>query len=194
MPRPTVLRDRPKTRLALLVLLLGASLAVLFRPISEPVTRVADWALVTQPSSEARCRAPRTGEARWRVEVPAGFEVLTRTIGRALGPTCEGACTATVVAEVRPTWVDQPNFFTGFGRLSVPVVLRRQVDACSDAFELLLDARIELGTRGSTPRAEHHAGRLIGGFFRGLYAAKRPWPEFRGARAARAVPVAAETY
>lgn len=194
MPRPRFLPDRPKTRIALLVVLLGASLALLFRPISEPVTRVADWALVTQPSSEARCRAPRTGEAQWRVDVPAEFASLRHAMAERLGRTCEGACGATVTVDVRPSWVDRPNFFTGFGRLNVPVVIRRQVEACSDTFELLLDARVELGTRGSTRLVQHHAGQLMGGFFRGLYAAKRPWPEFRGARAARGAPVGGETY
>lgn len=191
MSRPAALPDRPKTRVALLLALLGVSVAVLFRPIDEPVTRVADWALVTQPATDARCRAPRTGEARWRVEVPPGFEALAGALVGRLGPTCERACGATIVAEVRPAWVDEPNFFTGFGRLSVPVVVRRQVEACSDTFELLLDARIEQGTRGSAVLAQRHTGQLIGGFFRGLHTADRPWPRFRGARAQ---PIAAETY
>lgn len=149
---------------------------LLFRPISEPVTREAEWAMVALPLLATRCRAPTRGEAQWRVEVPAEFAALERGLHSRLGPTCLGLCSATVVAEVRPSWLDRPNFLSGFGRLTVPVVLRRQVGQCADVFEMTLDARIDEGIRGSDKLAQLHTGQMIGGFFRQLQAAEQPWP------------------
>jgi hypothetical protein len=159
-PRPRLGRI---ARLALLAVSLGGSLLMLFRPISEPVTREGEWAMVALPLLATRCRAPTRGEAQWRVEVPAEF-------------ACLGLCSATVVAEVRPSWLDRPHFLSGFGRLTVPVVLRRQVGQCADVFEMTLDARIDEGIRGSDKLAQLHTGQMIGGFFRQLQAAEQPWP------------------
>lgn len=172
-PRPRLGRV---ARLVLLGSVLGGSLLMLFRPISEPVTREAEWAMVALPLLATRCRAPTRGEAQWRVEVPAEFAALERGLHSRLGPTCLGLCSATVVAEVRPSWRDRPHFFSGFGRLAVPVVLRRQVGQCTDVFEMTLDARIDEGIRGSDKLAQLHAGHMIGGFFRRLQAAEQPWP------------------
>lgn len=166
----------PRRRLLLLFALLTGSLVLLFRPISEPVTREAEWALLHEPLPGARCPAPARGEAAWRIEVAGEFASLERALHTSLGPTCQGVCAASVVAELRPSWRDRPHFLSGFGRIAVPVVLRRQIGQCRDTFELELDARIDEGTRGSAKLAQLHTGRMIGGLFRGWYTAERPWP------------------
>lgn len=171
-------RPRP-TLLALIVLLIG-SLLLLFRPISEPVTRVALWRLVEQPADAARCPAPPIGGARWRVEVGGDFPWLRGALDASLGATCREDCPAQVLARIEPTWVDEPHFFSGFSRLDVPVTLDRTVGPCRDAFRLALDMTVEEGTRGSSKQAQLHTGQLIGGFLRNLDDGSSPWPRGGG--------------
>jgi len=152
---------------------------VLFRPISEPVTRVALWALVEQPADAERCPAPAASAARWDVQLSGDFPWIDKSLHTSLGATCREDCPASVMARIDPTWIDEPNFFSGFTRLDVPVVLDRTVGPCRDAFSLILDVRIDEGTRGSNRLAQLHVGQLIGGFLRNLHDGSSPWPRRR---------------
>lgn len=173
MPR----RVRP--RLLILVSLLVASVALLFRPVSEPVTRVALWSVVSQPADAARCPAPDIRAAGWEVRVGGDFPWLDRALIAALGETCRGDCPARVIARLDPVWIDEPHFLSGFGRLDVPVTLDRTVGACRDAFRLSLDLTVDEGVRGSPRLAQLHAGQLIGGYFRNLFDGAQGWPARR---------------
>ncbi len=172
-------RPRPTPRLLVLLVLLLGSVVLLIRPVSEPVTRVALWSLDAQPTDAARCTAPLGGVARWQIEVIGDFPWLVQALERALGETCRVDCGASVSARVAPVWIDEPHFFSGFGRMDIPVVLDRHVGPCRDAFELTLDVRIDEGTRGSSKLAQLHVGKMLGGFFRNLHDASRPWPQRR---------------
>lgn len=170
---------RPRPRLLVLVVLLIGSVVLLFRPISEPVTRVALWNLVDQPTAEARCPAPAAGTARWDVQVGGDFRFLDKALRKSLGETCRDGCPAAVTARVDPVWIDQPHFFSGFGRMDVPVRIDRSVGPCRDAFSLTLDVTVDEGTRGSARLAELHVGQMIGGFMRNLYDGSSRWPHRR---------------
>lgn len=171
--------SRPRLRLAVLFVLLAGSLVLLFRPIREPVTRVARWTLIEQPPDEVRCPAPAAGRARWDVQIAGAFPVLVRSVDRSLGATCTADCPAEVTARVEPVWVDEPHFLSGFGRMDIPVVLHRVVGPCRDAFRLSLDVTVDEGIRGSPRQAQLHIGRLVGGFFRNLYDGSSRWPQRR---------------
>lgn len=167
---------RSLVRIVTLLIALGGSLALLFRDVSEPITREARWALLSAPPSAERCPAPAAGATRWTVQTPEAFALLGRTLDRRLGQTCEGACPASVDVRLRPTWIDEPNFFTGFGRISVEVDLDRRVGTCRDAFTMHLDMSVEEGLRGTPRVTMRHTGVMAGAFFHELYTAEKAWP------------------
>lgn len=176
---------RPRPTLLLLIVLLLGSLVLLFRPITEPVTRVALWSLVEQPPDGARCPAPAMGATRWRIEIGGDFPRLREALHRSLGETCRERCVGEVLARLDPVWIDEGHFFSGFSRLDVPVSLDRTIGGCADNFRLALDMTVEEGTRGSSEQAQLHTGVLIGGFFRNLYDGSAPWPRRGGGKAPR---------
>lgn len=170
---------RATVRIFTLLTALAGSLLLLFQDVSEPVTREARWALLTEPAHAARCEAPARGAARWQVDTPDAFPVLAQTVTERLGQTCADHCRSAVNVRLAPTWIDKPNFFTGFGRIAVEVTLDRRVGTCHDTFTLHLDMSVEEGRRGSPAVTQAHTGLMAGAFFRELYTADKPWPRFK---------------
>ncbi len=153
-----------RVRIFLLVLFFGVSLTLLFNDPRKELVTEAEWRMVTVPAKP--CLPAHPADVAWSLDAPT---IVRQAALIAIGPRCWENCPANHSADVRVMWHSTPGFFSGYARVDVGVLLRRQIGSCVDEHRLALRAGIDQGRRGRPEVASRHIGRYVGEALRRNY-------------------------